>query len=89
MLCNVESRFIDDLRSSHMNATRRIVRYLKETQNFGVLFSKTPKQADAVIDCYPDVDWSGVQVDRRSTASYIFKFLGAPIPWCSKKQSVM
>lgn len=60
-----------------------------KTQNFGILFSKTPKQADAVIDCYPDVDWSGVQVDRRSTASYIFKFLGAPIPWCSKKQSVM
>jgi len=52
MLCNVVSRFIDDLRSSHLNATRRILRYLNDTLKFGMLFSKTPKQADAVIDCY-------------------------------------
>ncbi|PNX65235.1 hypothetical protein L195_g062493, partial [Trifolium pratense] len=31
----------------------------------------------------------GDHVDKRSTTGYIFKFLNAPIPWCSKKQPVI
>jgi hypothetical protein len=56
-----------------MNAARRIVKYLKETLTFGILFPKSAKQSDAV---------NGDQVDRRSTP-VIFKFVRAPIYWCS------
>ena len=28
-------------------------------------------------------------MDRRSTSEYLFKFLGGPISWCSKKQHVV
>ena len=38
---------------------------------------------------YSDSDWCGDRVDRRSISGYLFKFLGGPISWCSKKQSVV
>ena len=38
---------------------------------------------------YSDSDWCGDRVDRRSTSGYLFKFLGGPISWSSKKQPVV
>ncbi|RZC15548.1 Copia protein isoform B [Glycine soja] len=36
-----------------------------------------------------DSDWCGDKVERKSTTSYLFKFLGTSISWCSKKQQVV
>jgi hypothetical protein len=38
---------------------------------------------------YSDSDWCGDGVDRRITSGYLFKYLGIPIAWYSKKQSVV
>src|ERR1051325_2172980 len=38
---------------------------------------------------YSDSDWCGDKVDRRNTSEYLFKFLGGPISWRSKKQDVV
>ena len=37
---------------------------------------------------YSDSDWCGDKVDRRNTSEYLFKFLGGPISWSSKKQVI-
>lgn len=82
------SRFMSDPKVSHMIAVKRILRYLKCTQNAGLLFPKGPGQC-AELEAYSDSDWSGDKVDRKSTSGYMFKFLNAPISWCSKKQNVI
>ncbi|RDX60905.1 Copia protein, partial [Mucuna pruriens] len=33
--------------------------------------------------------WCGDKVERKNTYGYLFKYLDAPISWCSKKQSVV
>lgn len=38
---------------------------------------------------YSDSDWYGYRFDKRSTPRYLFKYLGGPISWCSKKQLVV
>lgn len=73
------SRFMTDPRISHMTAAKRILRYLKGTLDFGLLFPKSKEKLLAEVAAYSDSDWCGDQADRKSTSGYLFKFLGAPI----------
>ena len=36
-----------------------------------------------------DADWAGCRVNRKSTSGYVFKIAGAPVSWCSRKQSAV
>jgi hypothetical protein len=83
------SRFMDKPRRSHMNAARRILRYIAGTMEFGILFPKSVMNEKFEIVCYSDADWCGDKVDRRSTTGYFFRFMEAPVAWCSKKQPVV
>ena len=51
-------------------------------------FLATSEQENELIG-YSDSDWSGDRSNKNSTLGYIFKFLEAPISWCSKKQLVV
>lgn len=82
------SRFMDDPRQSHLVAAKRIMRYLKGTLDYGILFPKED-QGEIELIGFSDADWCGDRVDRRSTTGYMFKLSNAPISWCSKKQPVV
>ncbi len=66
----------------HWMAVKRILRYLKETVNFGIKCD--PKSVDLVG--YSDADWAGDLDTRRSTTGYLFKLGSVPICWKSKRQ---
>ncbi|CAJ2637099.1 unnamed protein product [Trifolium pratense] len=83
------SRFMEDPRQSHMKAATRILKYIAGTLDYGILFPKSAKNTKLEIVCYSDSDWCGDKVDRRSTTGYFFKFLKAPVAWCSRKQPVV
>ncbi|XP_058776066.1 secreted RxLR effector protein 161-like [Vicia villosa] len=83
------SRYMSEPRVSHMKAARRIIRYLKGSINYGVLFRRDSEGKEATVTCFLDVDWCGDKEDRRSTTGYLFQLFGAPISWCSKKQPVV
>lgn len=73
---------------SHLLATKRIRRYIKGTLKHRVLFpNKNQLQVDLLGYSY-SYRCRG-KSDRRSITGYLFKFLGAPISWCSKKQLVV
>ena len=68
----------------HWVAVKRIFRYLKGTQQYGLLYSKSDSS-----NCvgFSDADWGGDLDDRKSTSGYLFQVGGTAISWRSKKQT--
>ena len=68
----------------HWVAVKRIFRYLKGIQQYGLLYSK-----DDSSNCvgFSDADWGGDLDDRKSTSGYVFQVGGTAISWRSKKQT--
>ncbi|XP_047149354.1 secreted RxLR effector protein 161-like [Vigna umbellata] len=83
------SRFMHDPRQSHLAAAKHILRYLKGTTDYGLHFPRKVDSTCDILKAWCDADWSGDQVNRKSTFGYLFKLMGASISWCSKKQNVV
>ena len=69
-------------KESHLNAVKRIIRYLNGTQILGLWYSK-----DSLIDLigYSDVDFARCRLDKKNT-SETCQFFGVNlISWFSKK----
>jgi hypothetical protein len=78
------ARFQATPRESHLKVTKRILRYLKHTQNVGLWY---PKGARFELIGYSDSDYTGCKVERKSTSG-ICQLLGRSLmPWSSKKQN--
>jgi len=80
----VISRYMHHPRKVHLLAAKRVLRYIKGTIGFGLLFPENNQEQTELVG-YSDSDWCGDCSDRRSTSGFLFKFMGAPISWCSKK----
>ncbi|WVY89158.1 hypothetical protein V8G54_034672 [Vigna mungo] len=83
------SRFMNEPKQSHMSVAKHVLRYLKGTIDYGLLFAKATTKLESTLEVWSDSNWSGDQVDRRSTFGYFLKYVGAPISWCSKKQNMV
>lgn len=83
------NRFIHDPRQSHLAATKHILCYLKGRVDYSLYFPRKVDSTNGVLEAWCDADWSGDQVDRKSTFGYLFKLMEASISWCSKKQNVL
>lgn len=83
------SRFMSEPRVSHLLAAKRVMRYIKGTLQYGILFPKCLNDSSMELMAYSDADWCGDRQDRKSTSGYLFKFMNAPISWCAKKQPVV
>ena len=70
----------------HLNAAKKMLRYLKGTMNFGLFYKKGEKQE---LTGYTDSDYADDQDDRKSTSGYVFMLSSNAVSWSSKKQSVV
>ena len=77
------SQFMHDLREPHLQATYRVLHYLKDNPRKGMLFKKNNTLA---LEAYTDADYAGFLVDRRSTSGYCTFLGGNLVIWRSKKQ---
>ena len=68
--------------SDHWTAIKRILRYLKGTHDYGLLYRKN---APVELTGYSDSDWTGDIGDRKS--GYVFLLGGGAISWKSSKQN--
>ena len=81
---SLATHFCLKLTSQHLTAVKRIVRYLRGTTHYGLLFNRNGSKA---IIGYSDADWGGDTSDCKSMTSYLFQIGGTAITWQSTKQS--
>ncbi|CAL2259665.1 unnamed protein product [Prunus armeniaca] len=70
----------------HMEAAKRILRYLRGTTDFGVFYKKGGK---GELNVYTDSDYAADQKDRKSSSGYVFLFSSEAVSWSSKKQPIV
>jgi hypothetical protein len=86
------ARFSADPKLSHERALKRILRYLKGTNDKGIILKPN---REAGIQCYVDADFAGGYMSETSDepvsvfsrTGYAIFYLGCPIVWVSKLQS--
>ncbi len=79
----VVSQFMQTPRKPHLDALRRILRYIKHTLQCGIFYeAKNQLQ----VHGYTDADWAGNVSDRISTSGFMFFFGSGDVSWSSKKQ---
>eukprot|EP00253_Pinus_taeda_P014456 PITA_14456 len=80
----IVGRFQANPKETHLQAVKRIFKYLQGTQNYGLWY---PRDTDLTLHAYTDADWDGSVDDRKSTSGGAF-FMGSRlVSWFSKKQS--
>ncbi|GJS66800.1 retrovirus-related pol polyprotein from transposon TNT 1-94 [Tanacetum coccineum] len=67
----------------HLEALKRVFRYLRGTINWGLWY---PKDTDMVLTAYADADHAGCQDTRRSTSGSTQFLRDKLVSWSSKKQ---
>jgi hypothetical protein len=74
-------------RAHHWEALKRIVRYLKGTMNFGLVYSM--EDGNDVLQAYCDADFATDVDDRKSVTGNLFIYYGAATGWKSVKQTAV
>lgn len=81
------SRHIAKPTELHLQAAKRILRYLKGTVNYGILYKKGGRNEELLA--FTDSDYAGDVEDRKSTSGYMFLLSSGAVSWLSKKQPIV
>nr|XP_016493621.1 PREDICTED: uncharacterized mitochondrial protein AtMg00810-like [Nicotiana tabacum] len=71
---------------SHMDATLRVVKYVKNHPGQGILMSN---KTTGTLEAFCDADWVACQHSRTSVTSFLIKLGGSLVSWKSKKQTTI
>jgi hypothetical protein len=77
-------RHMQGSNESHVQAGKKILRYLKGTKNYGLKYGGT--EDGITLLGYADSDWASDRETRRSVTAYIFTLGGAAVSWASRLQ---
>jgi hypothetical protein len=78
-------RFVKNPGQRHWSAAKLVLRYLRGTLQFGILYESDQKN-DQLIG-YVDSDWASDPETRRSVTGYVLRFAKAAIAVKSKRQT--
>ena len=83
----VLSQYMSKPTMAHLNLAKYVLRYIKGTINYGLVFTKSPTIG---ITGYTDASWAN-SIDRKSISGFCFKMSpdSALISWKSKKQPIV
>ncbi|GKU88341.1 hypothetical protein SLEP1_g2621 [Rubroshorea leprosula] len=79
----VVSKFMQNPKKPHLEAVHRILRYVKRTLDYGILYKSGTK---CKVLGYCEADYVGCHDTKRSTTGYVFNLGSRVISWCSKRQ---
>lgn len=80
------SRFMSKPTQLHVQAAKRVLRYLRGTVDFGIWYKRG---GSGEIQVYTDSDFAGDVESRKSTSGYVFLMDDAAVAWLSKKQPIV
>lgn len=83
---SILSRFIHCAKEVHLQAAKRVLRYIKGTLDYGVWFNYNQ---DFNFHGFSDSDWGGSLDDMKSTSGYCFTLGSGMFSWSSKKQDIV
>jgi hypothetical protein len=78
------ARFQSAPKETHVQAVKRIFRYLKGTLDFGLWYSRSK---DFTLTTYTDADWEGSIDDKKSTSGGALFLGNCLVSWLRKKQT--
>lgn len=76
------SQFSEHPTEEHWSGIKHILRYIKGTKSYALVFRK----AGTCVQAFCDADWASDRTDRKSFSGYVFTLAGAAISWSSRKQ---
>ena len=79
---------MEEPKSSHWKAAKRILRYVKGTTDLGLLYPRGTNKFVKLAG-YCDSDWCGDSDDRRSTTGFVYYFGPTAFTWQSRKQPIV
>ncbi|KAD5961904.1 hypothetical protein E3N88_13377 [Mikania micrantha] len=90
---NKVCQFMHSPTENHWSAVKRILRYLQDTSNYGLLIQhqstsvlRASTASCSSLTAFSDADWAGCPDDRRSTGGFAIYLGSNLISWCARKQ---
>ena len=80
------NRYMEVPTMTHLKTAKRILRYLKGTLDYGLLYSP---YKDFKLVGYSDSDWAKDTNDRKNTTGLVFYMGDTTFTWISKKQPIV
>ena len=74
-------RYMSNPNKTHWMAMKRVLGYLKYTQDYALHYNKYP----AVLEGYSDANWITESNEVKSTSGYVFTIGGGAVSWKSSK----
>jgi hypothetical protein len=78
------SKFLSCYNKTHWRAAQRVLKYLKGTSKYGLVYDGTCKEI--VYELYTDASFANANEDRRSVTGYVAILADACITWKSARQ---
>lgn len=80
---NFLARFNSAPKLVHWTAVKRVMRYVKGTQNYALRYRYGVEK----IEAFSDADWGNDETDRKSISGILILLAGGPIVFASRKQT--
>ncbi|XP_068302666.1 uncharacterized mitochondrial protein AtMg00810-like [Pyrus communis] len=84
---NLVYQFMHSPMDQHLQAVKRILRYLKGSFGHGLWFPQV--SSSLKLKAFSDADWAGCSWDRRSTGGFCIFLSHSLISWSAKKQHIV
>ena len=78
------SKFLSCYNETHWRAARRVLKYLKGTSMYGLVYDGTSKEV--VYELYTDASFANTSEDRKSVTGYVSILADACVSWKSCRQ---
>lgn len=83
--CSLLSQFNNNFNKCHWVAAKRVLRYLKKTMHYGLVFKRSENNIFC-LEAFADADWANDPIDRKSFSGFMLRLGGNTINWECRKQ---
>ena len=80
------SKFNGNPTMTHFKTALHVLRYLKSTRNYCIVYKRSPTVPITDVIGYSDADFASDEDDRKSYTGYVFIINGGPVSWSTHKQ---